>query len=240
MDVAALFSGGKDSTYAVYLALKRGLNIKFLLTVFPREGSWYFHHPCIELTKIQAKLMGIKQVRLKGRRLGEEERKDLERLIRKVKDKVDAIICGVIASNFQKKRIKTVCDEYDLKLITPLWKKDRYETLLKQIEEGFEIIVTGVASDGFNKEWLGRKLDWNTINELLYLSKKFGVDIAGEGGEYETLVLDCPIFSGRIVLREIEKIWDSKTNSGFIKIKRFDIIEKPGCRNQVQRAGLER
>jgi len=52
MKLATLLSGGKDSTYALYSALKQGHEIKYLVTIFPEsKESWMFHHPCIELTK---------------------------------------------------------------------------------------------------------------------------------------------------------------------------------------------
>ncbi|OYT42625.1 MAG: TIGR00289 family protein [Candidatus Aenigmarchaeota archaeon ex4484_224] len=233
MKLAALFSGGKDSTYAIYLAKKMGYEVKYLLTIFPEsKESWMFHHPCIEMTKVQAELMGIKQLIRKTKGEKEKELEDLRKLVEKVKDEVSGLLSGALASNYQKERVDRIAKEFGLESIAPLWKKDRAKSLEDEIKEGFEIMVTGVATQGMNENWLGRILDLKTLNELKKLSENFGIDVGGEGGEYETLVLDCPLFSKKIVVKNFEKIWDKKTNSGYIVIKDFDLVEKENLKGR--------
>jgi len=106
-----------------------------------------------------------------------------------------------------------VCKELGLRSITPLWGKDQLKLLEAEIDAGFDIIFSGVSSEGLDKGWLGRMLDSHTVERLKELHKKHAINIAGEGGEYETFVMDGPIFKKRIAFGEIEKIWDDSTQS---------------------------
>jgi uncharacterized protein (TIGR00290 family) len=81
------------------------------------------------------------------------------------------------------------------------------EVLREEIAAGMEIIVTSVSAEGLGEEWLGRRLDERAVEELLSLSKKFGFNPAGEGGEYETLVLNAPFFRHRLEVREVKREW---------------------------------
>jgi ABC transporter with metal-binding/Fe-S-binding domain ATP-binding protein len=227
MKLAVLFSGGKDSTYALYKMLKQGNEIKYLVTIFPESSeSWMFHHPCIELTRLQAKALGIKQIVRKTKGEKEKELDDLRKILEKIKDEIEGIVSGAVASKYQKSRIDRICKELRLKNITPLWKEDPEKLLKEEIESGFEIIITAVSTEGLNENWLSRKIDLNVIEELKNLSKKSGFNLAFEGGEAETLVLDAPIFKKRIKISEIDKVWDSKTNSGYLIVESAKLISK--------------
>ncbi len=227
MKVAVIFSGGKDSTYATYLAMKQGWNVKCLLTIFPkREDSWMFHYPCVELTKLQAKAMQLKHITKKT--LGEKtkELEDLKEVLDRIKDEIDGVVSGVVESNYQKSRIDRICSELGLKSLAPIWHKDPEELLREEGESGFDIIITSVSADGFDESWLGRRIDKKCIEDLIILHEKYGIHITAEGGEYESLVLDGPIFTKKIEIIDTEKIWDKKTQSGFLRIKKAVLVEK--------------
>ena len=227
MKVAVLFSGGKDSTFATYVALEQGWEVKYLVTIIPEtKESWMFHHPCIELTKLQAKTIRIKQI---VRTTTGEKEKELEDLIAAIKPitvEVDAVVSGAVASRYQKDRIDAVCKELGVRSIAPLWHKNEERLLKEEIDAGFEITITGVATAGMDKSWLGRRVNMHTINELKQLNEKFGVNICGEGGDYETIVTDSPIFKQQIKLSNIEKFWDKKTGSGYIICQNAKLIDK--------------
>ena len=224
MRLASLWSGGKDSVYATYLALKQGYEIKALITIFPKnQESWMFHYPCIKLTKLQAKAIGIKQIVKKTKGEKEKELEDLRKVLSRMKD-IDGIVSGVIASNYQKSRIDKVCEELGLKHFSPFWQKNQEKVLKGEIRAGFEIIITGVFAEGFDKSWLGKKIDDVTIKELLELKRKFGISVSGEGGEYESLVVYCPLFKKRIEILNSEICWDSKTNSGYLIPKKAKLV----------------
>lgn len=227
MRVAVLFSGGKDSTFTTHVALEQGWDVKYLVTILPkRSDSWMFHHPCIELTKLQAESIGIKQIVKKTSGEKEKELDDLINALKVVKPEVDAVVCGAVASRYQKDRIDAVCKELDLRSITPLWGKDQLNLLQDEIDARFDIIFSGVSSAGLDKEWLGRVLDSQMVERLKEVHEKYGINISGEGGEYETFVMDGPIFKKRVVFEEIEKVWDSDTASGYIICKEAKLIDK--------------
>ena len=89
-----------------------------------------------------------------------------------------------------------------------------------------DIIVVQVAADGMNESWLGRKLDEGAVDDLSELHRKYGVHIMGEGGEYETLVLDAPIFKRRIKVMNYDKKWFSEQWRGCLEIHEFKLEDK--------------
>lgn len=225
MRVAALISGGKDSLYSLHLVSKN--EIKYLITVSPRnKESWMFHFPCIELTKLQAKALGIKHIfkEIEGKK--EEEVEELKMIIKNIRKEIDGLVSGAIRSRYQKERIDKVCEELGIKSISPLWGRNPEEVIEDEIRNGFEIIITGVFCEGLNENWIGKKIDLRVLEELKELKKKYGINVAGEGGEFETLVLDCPLFKKKIEILESEKFWDRKTNSGYLIVKDARLISK--------------
>ncbi len=225
MDVAVLFSGGKDSTYSVYVAREMGLNVRFLVTLFPeREDSWMFHYPTVKVTSFQAEAMGIHH--LTGATRGEKEREleDLKRLLKSIRGEVEGVVSGAIESFYQKSRIDRVCSSLGLKSIAPLWHRDPETLLREEINRGFKILITGVFAQGFSEDWLGRTVDNQCVDELKKLNRKFGVHLCGEGGEYETLVVDSPLFRRKLRVLEFKKHW--RGNHGLIEILRVSLEEK--------------
>lgn len=213
--------------FALSAALTEGWKVKYLVTMLPaRSDSWMFHHPCIKLTRLQAEAMDIKHILQKTRGEKEEELEDLIAVLQKISGEIDGMVSGAVASRYQKDRIDSVCKNLGLYSITPLWGKDQLKLLKDEVAAGFGIIITGVAAEGLGKSWLGRRIDTNIINELERLNEKFAINPAGEGGEYETLVIDSPIFKKRIELGEVEKKWDESTNSGYIICKNAKLINK--------------
>lgn len=222
MKLAVLFSGGKDSTYALNL-VKREHEVKFLITIFPEKGSWMFHFPCIELTKLQAKALGIKQVIVKTKGEKEKELEDLKKAIKKVRNKIEGIVSGAVASNYQKSRIDRVCEDLGLQSISPLWQKNQL-SLLEEEASCMDILVTGVFCEGFDESWLGRRMDKECLRDLIKLNKRYGVNLSGEGGEYETFVLDSPTFKKKILIESWKKVWEG--NSGYIVVEKAKLINK--------------
>lgn len=223
MKLAALFSGGKDSTKALMEAIKQDHEIKYLATIHSKNpDSYMYHTPNIGLTLMQSHCLGIQLVSKES--LGEKEKEveDLKILLSSLD--IDGVVCGAIASKYQKERIERVCNELKLKLLTPLWKRDFEELLKEMIESNFEIIITAVAAEGFDESWLGRRINEECIKDLIKLKEKFGINLCGEGGEFETIVLDCPLFKKKIEITKAEKIW--KDNSGIYEIKDAKLVDK--------------
>jgi len=217
MRTAVLFSGGKDSIRTVHHCLEKGYDVKYLVTmVSKREDSWMFHVPNIRLTELSSEAIGIPWISKETSGKKEEEVEDLKKVL-KILD-IDAVACGGIFSNYQKSRFEKICKELKLKLLSPFWHTDPEKFLKDTIDLGFDVRIIGVYAEGFDESWLGRKIDEKTVKDLIELNKKYGISPVGEGGEMETLVVDGPIFKRKIKIIDSEKIWDNKTQSGYLKI----------------------
>ena len=223
MRVAALVTGGKDSALALYRALKLGYEVKFLVTMIPqREDSWMFHFPNIHLADFFAKAVEIPLVKAETVGIKETELKDLKNLLATLD--VEGVVSGAISSRYQKKRIDKVCQELNLKSVAPLWQEDSMRLLKEIINLNFEVIIVGVYAYGFDQSWLGRKINSATLKNLVELNDKYQISLVGEGGEYETLVLDAPFFKKRIQVLQTERIWEN--HSGYLLVKEAKLVEK--------------
>ena len=197
MKLGVLFSGGKDSTLAAYLAKEKGYEISCLISIFSEnEESYMFHIPSISKTKQQAKAMEIPIIIQKTKGEKETELKDLEKAIKKAKKdfKIQGVVTGAVESVYQTSRVQKICDKLNLECFNPLWQKPQFELLGNLLKNKFKVIVTGVFAYPLTKSWLGKEIDSKFINEIKELNKKFKISPAGEGGEYETFVLNCPLF----------------------------------------------
>jgi ABC transporter with metal-binding/Fe-S-binding domain ATP-binding protein len=224
MDVVVLLSGGKDSVFSLYKTVEAGHKIKYLITVFPvNKESWMFHYPCIELTKLQAKALGIKHVVVQTKGIKENELEDLKKALEKVKQDVKGIVSGAVKSTYQKARIDALCSELGLKSIHPLWQKNEKD-ILKEEAELMQVMIVGVYSEGLDKNWLGRYIDEKCFNELVDLAEKNKINLSGEGGDYETAVLDCPLFKKKIEIKKWHTVWEG--NSGYLVVDKAELVEK--------------
>lgn len=221
--VAALVTGGKDSALALHRTLKRGYEVKHLVTMVPqREDSWMFHYPNIHMADLFAQAVGIPLVKAETSGIKEAELTDLKQVLARLD--VDAIVTGAIFSQYQKKRVDEICQELGLKHISPLWHEAPLELLKEIVTLKMETIIVGVYAYGFDEIWLGRKINEDTIKDLVELNRKFQVSLVGEGGEYETLVLDAPFFKKKIQLIETKKIWEGQ--SGYSIVKKAVLVNK--------------
>ena len=212
MKLASLFSGGKDSTYSIYKAKQIGHDIECLVTIFPKSSeSQLLHFSTIELTKLQAKTMKVPQIisELNSDKM-EDEMNVLKTLLEKAKKdfQIEGIVHGGISSEFQKRCFENICKENDLKIVIPLWKTSPKEYMNDLINSGFKFILTSVSSDGLDETWLGKIISISDISRLSGLSEKYGFNLNFEGGEAETFVVDCPLYSHPIKITKSEKIWD--------------------------------
>jgi len=223
MRVAVLATGGKDSTLALHRVLSKGYEVAFLACMIPaKEDSYMFHYPNIHLIDLFAEAVEIPLVKAETSGIKELEVEDLKRLIEKLD--VEGIVSGAIASTYQKTRMEQICRQLNLECITPLWQESPQKILREILDLKFEVIITGVYAYGFNAEWLGRKIDEETVKALIKLNKEYGVSLMGEGGEYETLVLDAPFFRKKIKIVEAEKIW--KKERGYFLVKKARLENK--------------
>lgn len=225
MNVAVLFSGAKDSTFAIYKAMNRGMNVKYLVTIIPKtDESYMFHYPNVKWTKLQAKALGIELITKKTNGEKEKELKDLEEVLKSLKPEIQGVVSGALESRYQKARIDDICRKLDLKSFSPHWQRSMRDYLQDLTVSGFEIIITSVSAEGLDEGWLGRKLDHEALKDLAKLSKKYGIHKGFEGGEAETFVLDGPIFNKRIEIVKARKEWDGVR--GIYVIEEAKLVDK--------------
>lgn len=211
MDAIALVSGGKDSLYATYIAMQQGLWIKRIVNIIPEKFSYMYHFPNIHLVKLISESMEIPFMQFKI----SDDPEELKNVLNNFDEKV--IISGAIESDYQKTRLEKICTDLGKIHFSPLWRKNPWMLLNEIINSNFKVIFVSVSAEGLNDEFLGSELNYDSLGKLKILNKKYGIHPSGEGGEYETLVLDAPIFKKRIKILDFEKIWEG--NYGILNIK---------------------
>jgi len=222
MKLAALISGGKDSSYAIYKALQEGHEVTDLITIIPaNEDSYMFHSANIRLTELISEACGIPLISQLSTGEKEKELQDLKKAISCVN--VDGIAVGAIESEYQASRVRHICDEFGIEMYAPLWHNEP-ERLLREMISLMDIRMVKVAAAGMDESWLGRRFDEKMIEDLKALNRKYRVHIAGEGGEYESLVLDAPFFTKRINLLETHNLWMG--DHGIMKVVQAALGEK--------------
>jgi diphthine-ammonia ligase len=206
MKAAVLYSGGKDSNLALELAVESGLNVSPLVSVKPKaDDSYMFHKPCIDLTSLQAEALGIELIKKDVSGLKEQEVIELKNILSGLD--VDAVVSGAVESSYQKTRIDSIASELSLESVTPLWGM-KPEEIMEAVIQDYSAMIVAVAAEGLTREWLGRLIDRYCFEELVELNRRHGIHLAGEGGEYETLVLDGPLFKKRIKVGGFQTVWD--------------------------------
>ncbi|EMA07062.1 metal-binding-domain/4Fe-4S-binding-domain containing ABC transporter, ATP-binding protein [Haloarcula vallismortis] len=218
----SLFSGGKDSSWALYRALERDHPVERLVTVHPDGDSYMYHVPATRLARLAAESIGIPLVEIEPADFeaddvldsgaqGDAELEPLEAALRELDAELDGGITGVTAgaveSEYQTTRIESMADRLEANVFAPLWQENPRDLADAMLDAGFEIRIIRVAAYGLDESWLGRTLDADALDELEALNDEYGVHILGEGGEFETLVTDGPHMDRRIEL-EYETEWD--------------------------------
>ncbi len=211
MKLGVLFSGGKDSVYAAYLAKRAGNELSCAIIIkSENKDSYMFHTPSIEKAEKQVGVMGVPLLIHSTKGEEEKELKDLKDSIAIAKEKygIEGLVTGALHSEYQASRIGKICEELDLESINPLWHKEEIPYLNELVEADFDIVITAVAAYPLDGYWLGRKIDKKFIEDVSVLKDKYKIHPAGEGGEFETFVLNCPLFSKGLKIKSFE---DSST-----------------------------
>ncbi|ARM77094.1 diphthine--ammonia ligase [Acidianus manzaensis] len=209
MKVCVLFSGGKDSTFALHWAVFKGFEILCLLTLIPkREDSWMFQHPNVEYTTYQANVMGYNLFKFNTSGEKDTELEDLYIALDFAKKLgADGIVSGALLSDYQRLNISLMCERLGLKSFTPLWRKNQEKYLLELIEDGFEFIITSISAYGFPYELIGKVISKEDAKRIISQARKFGFNPAFEGGEAETFVVNAPLFKRKLKVHgEVKRI----------------------------------
>ena len=216
----ALFSGGKDSSFALYRALEQGLDVGRLVTVHPEGDSYMYHVPATRLASLAAESIDIPLVEVEAGNLGAEDATDssaqgdaevepLEAALQTLDEEIGVagLVAGAVESEYQTTRIEGLCERLDAELFAPLWREDPETLAEEMLDAGFEIRIVQVAAAGLDERWLGRRLDREALADLVELNEEYGVHVLGEGGEFETLVTDGPHMDRPIELT-YDTVWE--------------------------------
>lgn len=228
MKVAASWSGGKDSAYALYLAKQQGHEIVNLLTTMSSGDKSKFHMIRSDLLDAQADAIGIPLIK---KQIGNETyERDFKAALAELKAKgVEGLVTGDICevAVHEKGWLNRVCSEMELTPIRPLWLGDTKQIYLNFIEAGFRAIVVRINPSKLGVEWLGRVLNTGFYEDIVKLGS---IDPCGEGGEYHTVVTDGPYFKKRIELLETHK-HNPKGVFDYLEVKDFTLKPKNNNNN---------
>lgn len=228
--MVALVSGGKDSCYAMMKCIQYGHQIVALANLMPADDSVdeldsYMYQTvghqiivsyaeCMGLPLFRRRIHGsTRHQKLSYRMTPGDEVEDMYILLNEVKRQipsVTAVSSGAIASDYQRLRVESVCSRLGLVSLAYLWKQDQSLLLQEMITNGINAITVKVAAMGLEPgKHLGKEIAF--LDPYLHkLKESYGINVCGEGGEYETLTLDCPLFvNARIVLDEFQVVLHS-------------------------------
>ena len=193
MSWAALTSGGKDSILACQRAIDAGKDVKYLVTVRPENrDSYMFHSANLDAVPVIARVAGMQCVEIATHGKKEEELADLEEGLA-VLD-IEGITAGAVASAYQAERVKAITDRLGIALFSPLWHMDT-ELLLREVAHRMDALIVVTAAEGLGPDFLGARIDEKLIARLKRVSARHRINLAGEGGEYESLTLNAPFYS---------------------------------------------
>jgi len=225
MKVAILYSGGKDSNYALESAIEKGWEIKYLLSIKPNRTDCYlFHYATVEHTPIQAKLLNIPHILVPCSVADPILEANIVKEVVK-KNPVDAVILG--GTGLQVTQIKSVQDALlplGIETFPSHAEYDHNDLLKEMVNKGYKIMITQIASQGLDKEWLGKVLTKDNIEEFFTRSKKYGFPLGGDGGYYDTFVLECPLFNKKINILKSHKHLEAH-NIGHVIFDKMSLTE---------------
>jgi diphthine-ammonia ligase len=226
MRLGVLFSGGKDSTFALHLAAEKEEVVCLITLVSKNKESYMFHTPNIDVTTLQAKALGLPLVSVDTEGKKEEELSDLEVAIAEAKEKfqIDGVVTGAIESIYQASRVQRICNRLGVWSFNPLWKHDQQMLLKTLVAENFCMVISGVFAYPLDEKWLGVRIDPLVISRLIQFQGEYGISPSGEGGEIETTVLDAPMFKQKIEI--VDYATEAKGNSGNFIIKKAKLVPK--------------
>lgn len=251
MRTVALISGGKDSCFNMLHCVAAGHEIVALANLRPNDtelyeiDSYMYQTVGHDVIDLYSEAMGLPLYReyIQGTSLqidsdyieeSQDEVEDLYRLLARVKEmeSIEAVSVGAILSNYQRVRVENVCKRLKLVSLAYLWQRDQDELLNDIIQCRVEAVLIKVAALGLDPaKYLGKSLQ-SCQKDLQLLNQKYGLHICGEGGEYETLTLDCPLFRKRIKIEEMESVAHTKdpiAPVAYLKFNHLRLIDKEGA-----------
>ncbi len=213
--LASLISGGKDSHYSLFISVLHGFDVRGLLTVLPKKGTLLFHEPAVDLVEAQARAMDMDVIKVRG-----WEMDALLHLFSRAKERwnIEWVSSGALASDFQRLNFVWAASEVGLKVYSPFWHIDPFKYMEMIVKDGFKFII--LSSGVYElREWVGREISEENLQEFLSVAERANFNPAGEGGEYETFVTDSPLFNKRIEVK-------GEVKGGIFVIEEVNLVDK--------------
>ena len=213
-NVVVSLSGGKDSVYALYTALKEGLNVTQLMFI-KTGGKGHLENKGV--LKLISEAVGIPAV-IVGRKP-----QDIQKALKKAN--AEMLVSGVMTTPEHLDYYKEILDPIGVKQYAPFFGKDPLVSLDEMHKLGFHnLIIELDTALGSNRNWLGHEMDQGVIDEINQLVKDKKMNPIGEWGEYHILVVDCPIFKKKIQVEKSKTQW--KGSKGYFIIKKANLQPK--------------
>jgi ABC transporter with metal-binding/Fe-S-binding domain ATP-binding protein len=179
-----------------------------------------YHVPATNLTSLAAESIGVPLTEVAPDDLGatdpvdageqgDRETEHLAAALARLDDEsgIAGLIVGAVESAYQADRVERVADDLGCDVFSPLWGAEPRSAAEAMLDAGFDIRIIQVAAAGLDESWLGRRLDTAALDDLAALNDEYGVHLLGEGGEFETLVVDGPHME-RAIEYEATTTWD--------------------------------
>ncbi|KAM9962944.1 hypothetical protein ACTFIW_006165 [Dictyostelium discoideum] len=256
VEIVGLISGGKDSIYNLIECVRNGHKIVALANLKPPKtnsseelDSFMYQtvgNNLIEIIARECLELPLYQIEINGTAISREtdtyneelevnskdEVEDLHTLLKLVKEShpnIKGVSCGAILSTYQRIRVENCCSRLNLTSYSYLWNRNQDELLREMIDCKIEAIIIKVASMGLVAEKHLLKSITQLYPTLYSLNQKFGVHICGEGGEYESIVIDCPLYKKRINIDQYQTIIhsdDAFSQVAYASISKYSTTEK--------------
>jgi len=209
------WTGGKDSSLALFLAKEIGYEILGLVTFIP-ESSSFRAHP-LHVIKKQAESLNLPWRKLTVK---DPYKQSYEKALIKLKDEfaIDYIITGDIdlIDNHPDNYMKERCEVVGLKIFNPLWQKSRNDIWALLLSNNFKVVITFAKKESLAIDWIGKVITTEKLKELVELSDTNGIDLTGENGEFHTIVIDSPNFDSELKFDSTSVVSDEKYN--YVKV----------------------
>ncbi|MFX0087702.1 MAG: diphthine--ammonia ligase [Candidatus Hodarchaeota archaeon] len=225
MRVVCLVSGGKDSVFAFWLALHQFKVVEILTVRSNCSESLLYHIPNSQYVIAIAKMFGIKHkdIWISSCDINDEIN-SLEKAL--VKSGADAVITGGIRSDFQRYTFNRAALQAKMKCFSPLWRLSPKKLMSELLDTKFNVIISSVSGMGLGKDLLGKQITYEVLDSFRKASPDSDISITGEGGEYESFVLDAPFFPSEIKIIESKIHWDEYREEGFVEIIKIKLCSK--------------
>ncbi|KAM3132259.1 hypothetical protein pb186bvf_015589 [Paramecium bursaria] len=251
MKFLALISGGKDSIFNIIRCIQEGHELVLLVNLyFAQQGvekdSYMYQSVGSNIIQSVADAMQVPLLRrqIKGtpRVLNlEYEAQELDKQEDEVEDlyevlkeaitlypDIKGVSSGAICSTYQKLRVEDCCNRLGMTSLAYLWNLNQLELLQSMIQNGMDFIIIKVAAFGLSKDYLGKRVK-DCYEQFAKMQQEFGFHPCGEGGEFESLTLDCPLYKKRFVIKEfdiVEHTQDKFAPVSYMIIKDFELVDK--------------